>query len=321
VAGGARRGGAPGGGTATPGRVVLVGAPLGNPGDASERVREALATADVVAAEDTRRLARLARDLNVEISGRTVSYFEGNEQRRTPELVAAARDGAVVALVTDGGMPGISDPGYRLVTAAHDAGVPVTAVPGPSAVTTALAVSGLPCDRFCFEGFPPRRPGLRRRRFAELATEPRTLVLFEAPHRLAATLDDLATALGADRPAAVCRELTKRYEEVRRGRLGELAAWAAREQPRGEITLVVAGAPAGAATPDERDLREAVAARMAAGATHRDAVAQVAQELGVARREVYELTVRGDDGDAGDDDGLGDRDGGHGGGRPAPESA
>src|SRR5690606_33057842 len=184
VAGGARRGGAPGGGTATPGRVVLVGAPLGNPGDASERVREALATADVVAAEDTRRLARLARDLNVEISGRTVSYFEGNEQRRAPERVAAARDAALAARVTDGGMPGISDPGYRLVTAAHDAGVPVTAVPGPSAVTTALAVSGLPCDRFCFEGFPPRRPGLRRRRFAELATEPRTLVLFEAPHRL-----------------------------------------------------------------------------------------------------------------------------------------
>ena len=297
---GAGAGGAPGGGTATRGRVVLVGAPLGNPADASERVRQALATADVVAAEDTRRLARLARDLNVEISGRRVSYFEGNEQRRTPELVAAARDGAVVALVTDGGMPGISDPGYRLVNAAHDAGVPVTAVPGPSAVTTALAVSGLPCDRFCFEGFPPRRPALRRRRFAELATEPRTLVLFEAPHRLAATLDDLAAALGADRPAAVCRELTKRYEEVRRGRLGELAAWAAGEQPRGEITLVVAGAPAGA-VPDEQALRQAVAARIAAGATHRDAVAQVAHELGVARRRVYELTVRAPD--------LRDRDG------------
>jgi 16S rRNA (cytidine1402-2'-O)-methyltransferase len=263
---------------------------LGNPGDASDRLRETLANADLVAAEDTRRVARLARDLDIVISGRVVSYFEGNQDRRTPSLIAAARDGACVALVTDGGMPSVSDPGYRLVAAAHEAGVPVTAVPGPSAVTTALAVSGLPCDRFCFEGFPPRRPAARRTRLAALAGEDRTLVFFEAPHRLAATLADLATAFGADRPAAACRELTKTYEQVRRGGLGELADWAATEQPRGEITLVVGGAPA-SAHPDPAAVRAAVAEREAAGSSHRDAVAAVAQEYGIRRRDVYQLTI------------------------------
>jgi 16S rRNA (cytidine1402-2'-O)-methyltransferase len=272
------------------GRIVLLGAPLGNPGDASDRLRSALGTADVIAAEDTRRLARLAADLGVTISGKVVSYFEGNEQRRTPSLVAAARDGAYVALVTDGGMPSVSDPGYRLVVAAHEAGVPITAVPGPSAVTTALAISGLPCDRFCFEGFPPRRAAARRSRLEELAGEPRTLVFFEAPHRVAGTLADLAAAFGADRPAALCRELTKQYEQVRRGGLGELAEWAASAEPRGEITLVVAGAPARA--PDPETLRAAVAARQAAGASHRDAVAAVAQEYGVRRRDLYEQTKK-----------------------------
>jgi 16S rRNA (cytidine1402-2'-O)-methyltransferase len=272
------------------GRIVLLGAPLGNPADASGRFRSVLETADVIAAEDTRRLARLAADLGVTVAGTVVSYFEGNEQARTPALVAAARDGGCVALVTDGGMPSVSDPGYRLVVAAHEAGVPVTAVPGPSAVTTALAISGLPCDRFCFEGFPPRRAAARRTRFEELAGEPRTLVLFEAPHRVAGTLSDLAGALGPDRPAALCRELTKQYEQVRRGGLGELAEWAAEAEPRGEITLVVAGAPA-AAAPDPETLRAAVAARRAAGASHRDAVAAVAREYAVRRRDVYELTV------------------------------
>jgi len=273
------------------GRIVLLGAPLGNPGDASARFRSVLAGADLVAAEDTRKLARLARDLQLTISGRVVSYFEGNEQARTPYLVAAARDGGCVALVTDGGMPAVSDPGYRLVAAAYAAGVPVTAVPGPSAVTTALALSGLPCDRFCFEGFPPRRAAARRTRFAGLATEPRTLVFFEAPHRIAATLADLAAGFGGHRPAALCRELTKPYQQVRRGGLAELAEWAAAEPPRGEITLVVAGAPAGAGRPDDETLRAAVAAERAAGASHRDAVATVAREHGLPRREVYQLTL------------------------------
>src|SRR3954447_2783828 len=206
-------------------------------------MRDALAAADVVAAEDTRRLARLARDLGVALPGRVVSYFEGNEERRTADLVEALRGGARIALVTDGGMPSVSDPGYRLVRAALDAGVPVTAAPGPSAVTTALALSGLPCDRFCFEGFLPRSGGGRRARLRELAAEPRTLVLFEAPHRIAGALADLAAAFGDDGPAAVCRERPKTCEEIRRGGLAELAGWPAEADPRGEITVVVGGAP------------------------------------------------------------------------------
>src|SRR5664280_2099968 len=214
------------------GQLVLAGAPLGNPADASPRLRAELAAADVVAAEDTRRLARLVRDLDVRPGGRVVAYFEANEVARTPELIATLLAGDRVLLITDGGMPSVSDPGRHRRGDQAVAGVAVTVVPGPSAVTTALAVSGLACDRFCFEGFLPRRPGERRSRLAELAGEPRTLVFFEAPHRLAAALADLAAAFGADRPAAVCRELTKTYEEVRRAPLAELAAWAAGVPPR-----------------------------------------------------------------------------------------
>ncbi|MEU4237795.1 16S rRNA (cytidine(1402)-2'-O)-methyltransferase [Actinoplanes sp. NPDC026619] len=275
------------------GRVVLVGAPLGNIGDASTRLREVLAKADVVAAEDTRRLARLARDLGVTVTGRVVSYFEGNDERRTPELVEALAGGATVAVVTDGGMPSVSDPGYRLVKAALDAGFPVTAAPGPSAVTTALAVSGLPSDRFVFEGFLPRTGSHRRSRLRDLIAEPRTLVFFEAPHRIADTLADLAAAFGADRPAAVCRELTKTYEEIRRGTLTELAAWATENAPRGEITLVVAGAPAGPPErPADDELREAVAEREKTGTSRRDAIQAVADEYGLKKRDVYSLVHR-----------------------------
>jgi 16S rRNA (cytidine1402-2'-O)-methyltransferase len=272
------------------GRVVLAGAPLGNIGDASNRLREILTSADVVAAEDTRRLARLARDLGVTVGGRVVSYFEGNDERRTPELIEALAGGAVVAVVTDGGMPSVSDPGYRLVRAALEAGFPVTSAPGPSAVTTALALSGLPSDRFVFEGFLPRTGSHRRGRLRELATEPRTLVLFEAPHRIAGALTDLAAIFGADRPAAVCRELTKTYEEIRRGGLAELAAWAAESEPRGEITVVVGGAPVRPVeAPADEDLRAAVAEREAAGASRRDAIQAVADEFGLKKRTVYAL--------------------------------
>jgi 16S rRNA (cytidine1402-2'-O)-methyltransferase len=274
------------------GRLVLLGAPLGNVGDASSRLRDLLGRADVIAAEDTRRLTRLARDLGVTVTGRMVSYFEGNEDRRTPELVEAVRGGALVAAVTDGGMPSASDPGYRLVRAVLDAGLPVTSAPGPSAVTTALAVSGLPCDRFCFEGFLPRRPAERRARLRALADEPRTLVLFEAPHRIGAALADLVSAFGPTRQAALCRELTKTYEEVRRGSLAELVASAADSEPRGEITLVVAGAPErDAAAVTDEELRQAVAGREDAGMSRRDAVSAVAEEYGVPRRRVYALAV------------------------------
>jgi 16S rRNA (cytidine1402-2'-O)-methyltransferase len=271
-------------------RVVLVGAPLGNLGDASPRLREVLASADVVAAEDTRRLARLARELGITVTGRVVSYFEGNDERRTPELIEALAGGAVVAVVTDGGMPSVSDPGFRLVRAALEAGFPVTAAPGPSAVTTALALSGLPSDRFVFEGFLPRTPANRRSRLRELAAEPRTLVFFEAPHRVAGALADLAATFGADRPAALCRELTKTYEQIRRGSLEELAAGAAEDPPRGEITLVVGGAPARPAQrPDDDELRAAVAAEEAGGRSRRDAIQAVADAYGLKKREVYGL--------------------------------
>lgn len=277
----------------TTGRLVLVGAPLGNVGDASTRLRAALAGADIVAAEDTRRLHRLAKDLEVEIGGRVVSYFEGNEERRTPELIEAAEGGAEVAVVTDGGMPSISDPGFRLVRAAVAAGVPVTVAPGPSAVTTALALSGLPCDRFCFEGFLPRKAGERRARVAALATEERTLVFFEAPHRLADVLDVLAEIFTPERPAAVCRELTKTYEEVRRGTLGELARWATDEPVRGEITLVVGGAePAERTRPDDARLVADVLDLESMGSSRRDAIAEVARLHGLPKREVYDLVVR-----------------------------
>ncbi|TIC85989.1 16S rRNA (cytidine(1402)-2'-O)-methyltransferase [Nocardioides sp. GY 10113] len=271
------------------GVLVLAGTPIGHVPDAPARLAAELAGADVVAAEDTRRLRRLTTELGVELSGRVVSYFEGNEQARTPALVEALEAGERVVLVTDAGMPSVSDPGYRLVAAAVEAGIRVTAVPGPSAVLTALAVSGLPVDRFCFEGFLPRKAGERGRRLADLATEPRTMVFFEAPHRTEAALAAMAEGLGADRPAAVCRELTKTHEEVRRGPLGELAEWAA-DGVRGEVTIVVAGAPPAAALDADPDsLRAAVAALEADGMRRKEAIAAVAVRAGLPKREVYQV--------------------------------
>jgi len=274
-----------------PGRVVLAGAPLGQPGDASARLRAALADAPVIAAEDTRRLQRLCRDLEVTPTGRVVSFFEGNESTRVPQLLDVLRAGEDVLVVTDAGMPLVSDPGYRLVAAAVAEGIAVTSLPGPSAVTTALAVSGMPVDRFCFEGFLPRKAGERRRALAELARERRTLVFFEAPHRLADALTDLAGTFGPSRSAAVCRELTKTYEEVRRGNLGDLAEWAAGDV-RGEITIVVAGAPDEPAADVGPDvLASEVARREAAGQPRKDAITEVARARGVPKRDVFDAVV------------------------------
>lgn len=268
--------------------LVLAGTPIGRVTDASPRLAEELATADVVAAEDTRRLRRLASDLGVTVTGRVVSYFDGNEAARTPVLLEALLAGERVLLVTDAGMPSVSDPGYRLVAAAVEHDLEVTAVPGPSAVLAALAVSGLPVDRFCFEGFPPRKAGERARRLAALADEPRTMVFFEAPHRTAATLAAMAEAWGADRPAAVCRELTKTHEEVRRGPLADLASWAA-DGVRGEVTIVVAGAePSATVAGDPASLRAAVAGREAEGVSRKEAIVEVARLAGVPKREVYQ---------------------------------
>ncbi|OEJ95885.1 16S rRNA (cytidine(1402)-2'-O)-methyltransferase [Streptomyces thermolilacinus] len=273
------------------GTLVLAGTPIGDIADAPPRLAAELAEADVVAAEDTRRLRRLTQGLGVQPRGRVVSYFEGNETARTPELVEALVGGARVLLVTDAGMPSVSDPGYRLVAAAVERDIKVTAVPGPSAVLTALALSGLPVDRFCFEGFLPRKSGERLGRLREVAAERRTLVYFEAPHRLDDTLAAMAEVFGADRRAAVCRELTKTYEEVRRGGLGELAAWAA-EGVRGEITVVVEGAPeTGPAELDPAELVRRVRVREEAGERRKEAIAAVAAEAGLPKREVFDAVV------------------------------
>ena len=272
------------------GRLVLGGAPLGQPGDVGPRLRSAMATADVLAVEDTRRLHRLAADLEVQLSGKVVTFHESVERSRLPGLLTALAEGRTVLLLTDAGMPSVSDPGYTLVRAAIDAGVAVTSVPGPSAVTTALAVSGLPVDRFCFEGFLPRKGGERRSRLAGLADERRTMVFFESPHRLADALTDAAGAFGDARPAAVCRELTKTHEEVRRGTLAELAAWAA-DGVRGEITLVVGGAPAAPVALSPSEVAAEVAAEEAAGATRKDAIRAVVVRTGLPRRTVYDAVV------------------------------
>ena len=280
---------------AAPGTLLLVATPIGNLADASPRLVAALAHADLVAAEDTRRLRRLTDGLGLTLGGRVVSYFEGNEQRRTEELLSRLDAGATVVLATDAGMPSVSDPGFRLVAAAVEAGHRVSVVPGPSAVLAALAVSGLPVDRFCFEGFLPRKAGERIRRLADLVTEIRTMVFFEAPHRTPETLAAMAGAFGADRAAAVCRELTKTHEEVRRGTLAELAGWAA-DGVRGEVTLVVGGAvaPAGASY----DVVSLVAQREAEGMSRRDAITAVAHDTGRRRRDVY-TAVHGRPNDAG----------------------
>ncbi len=270
------------------GRVILAGTPIGDRHDASDALRETLTSATIIAAEDTRRFHTLLLRLGIRTQAKVISYFEGNESSRTPELIALLQQGHDVVVVTDAGMPSVSDPGYRLVRAALDAGLSVTAVPGPSAVLTALALSGLPVDRFCFEGFLPRKSEARSRRLAELRTEPRTMVFFEAPHRLADFLDDAAAVLGVGRPAAVCRELTKTHEEVRRATLGDLADWS-RDHARGEITVVVQGAEAIETSP--ADALDLVQARISSGEKLSAAVAEVAQLTGVNKKELYAAAV------------------------------
>ena len=271
------------------GAIVLAATPLGHDGDASDRLRTLLSSADVVAAEDTRRLRGLAARLGVRIGGRVVSYYDANEAARAVELVARAQAGATILVVSDAGMPGISDPGYRLVRAARAAGVPVTCAPGPSALLAALALSGLPTDRFAFEGFWPRRASDRALRLRLLATEPRTMAFFESPRRLASTLAEMAEGWGVDREACVARELTKVHEEVVCGTLGELVEWAAQREVLGEVTLVVAGAPAPTWEDSADSLVAEVLSRVNAGERLSEAAAQVARQSGAPRRALYEL--------------------------------
>ena len=272
--------------------LVLAATPIGDSRDASPRLREELVDADVVAAEDTRRLRRLTDRLGVVVGGELVSYHEHNEAARTPELVERVAAGDRVLLVTDAGMPSVSDPGFRLVSACADRDLRVTCVPGPSAVLMALAVSGLPVDRFCFEGFLPRRTGERERVLAGLADEPRTMVFFEAPHRLAATLGSMAALFGQERPAAVCRELTKTYEEVRRGPLAELESWA-QDGVRGEITVVVAGVDPlrDRGTVDLATVVAGIEERVAAGERLKDVCTVESARTGLGRKELYDAVL------------------------------
>nr|WP_282434832.1 16S rRNA (cytidine(1402)-2'-O)-methyltransferase [Nocardia panacis] len=272
----------------TAGRLVLAATPMGEIGDASQRLREALGTADIVAAEDTRRTRALAKALGVEITGRVVSFYDHVETARIPMLLGEIEDGRTVLLVTDAGMPSVSDPGYRMVAACAERGLSITCLPGPSAVTTALALSALPVERFCFDGFAPRKSGARREWLRTLLTEPRACVFFEAPHRLADCLADAVRVLGPDRRAAVCRELTKTYEEVVRGTLAELAAWAV-DGARGEITVVLAGAQPRSVDP--HDLVAEVTALTDGGMRLKDACGAVAAEAGVSRRELYDAVL------------------------------
>jgi len=296
-------GAAPGGGgctstIVTPARIgvvtgllVLAATPIGDMNDAPPRLIEALAGADVIAAEDTRRFRRLVGALGVTVAGEVVSYYEANEVSRTPDLVARLVDGATVVLVTDAGTPSVSDPGFRLVAAAVVAGVRVTAIPGPSAVTMALAVSALPVDRFCFEGFLPRKASARTARLTSLRDEERTMVFFEAPHRTEATLRAMAEVLGGDRLGAVCRELTKTYEEVVRGPLNHLCEWA-NHDVRGEVTLVIAGAAAKPpADLSDAELADLVSDLVADGFDRKAAITDVATRSGRPRREVYDAVV------------------------------
>ncbi|MCP9622957.1 16S rRNA (cytidine(1402)-2'-O)-methyltransferase [Nocardia otitidiscaviarum] len=270
------------------GRLVLAATPMGDVGDASQRLRDALGAADIVAAEDTRRTRSLARALGIEIAGRVVSFYDHVETARIPMLLAEIESGRTVLLVTDAGMPSVSDPGYRMVAACVERELPITCLPGPSAVTTALALSGLPVERFCFDGFPPRKSGQRKEWLRTLAAEPRACVFFEAPHRLADCLADAVEILGPQRRAAVCRELTKTYEEVVRGTLAELAAWAV-DGARGEITVVLEGAQPVSAAPE--DLVERVEGLAAKGLRLKDACAEVAATTGASRKELYDAVL------------------------------
>ena len=274
------------------GILVLAGAPIGNWRDASPRLIEELTMAEVIAAEDTRRFARLARELGVTYTARLVSYFDANEIARTEALITEMLNGRRLLLITDAGMPSVSDPGYRLVRAALDAGIRVTAVPGPSAVLTALALSGLPSDRFIFDGFAPRTKGARMSFYRGLAAEKRTVVLFEAPHRLADSLEDALTEFGSDRQGAICREMTKTYEEIIRGSLSELVAWSKSKEILGEITLVIAGVDPNVRKVDSAELVQMVEIREAAGLSRKEAIADVAEALSLAKRIVFDAVVK-----------------------------
>jgi len=271
--------------------LILAATPLGNPGDASPRLKRAIESASIIAAEDSRRFHRLCADIEVTFTARVLSFFEGNEIERTRELISELKSGATVLVVSDAGMPTISDPGFRLMRDAIAEGIEVSVIPGASAVTMSVALSGLPTDRFSFEGFPPRTAGARLATFEKLRFEERTMVFFEAPHRLAESLIDAVNVFGADRLGAICREMTKRYEETIRGTLGELSTWGSSNEVLGEITLVIAGAAMDSAALTAADMVGRVREFESAGMDRKSAIATVAEEFGIAKRLVYAAVV------------------------------
>jgi 16S rRNA (cytidine1402-2'-O)-methyltransferase len=271
--------------------LILAATPLGNPGDASARLIAALTEADVIAAEDSRRFHRLAADLGVTFTARVLSFFEGNEDARTQEVLELLKTGSKVVVVSDAGMPTISDPGFRLMRDAIAANIEVSVLPGPSAVTMAIALAGLPTDRFTFDGFAPRTSGARQKFYESLRFEERTIVFFEAPHRLAESLADAVIAIGGERQGAICREMTKRYEETIRGTLSELQNWADTNEVLGEITLVIAGAPVGDAAATSADMVARVSEFEGAGMDRKGAIATVAEEFKIPKKIVYAAVV------------------------------
>ena len=271
--------------------LILAATPLGNPGDASARLKAAIESATIIAAEDSRRFHRLCLDIETTFTARVLSFFEGNEEDRTRELINELQSGATVLVLSDAGMPTISDPGFRLMRDAIELGIEVSVIPGPSAVTMAVALSGLPTDRFTFEGFPPRASGARISTFEKLRHEARTMVFFEAPHRLGDSLGDAISVFGAERRGAICREMTKRYEETIRGTLAQLSSWADANEVLGEITLVIAGASEDSAATTAEEMVARVREFEGAGMDRKGAIASVAQEFGIAKRLVYAAVV------------------------------
>jgi len=271
--------------------LILACLPIGDARDASAHLIQAIQQVQYVAAEDSRKFARLCQDLNIKHNAKVISFFEGNESEKIEELTNLLKSQKDVLVATDAGAPGISDPGYRLIRAALQSNVEIKVLPGPSAVTTALLLSGLPTDRFCFEGFPPRTQGAREKWFEELAQQERTMIFFEAPHRITECLIDAGNAFGLDRSGAICREMSKHYEEVVRGSITELISWSKSKEILGEITVVIAGFdPASRQIADE-DLIKMVLELEEIGESRKEAIAQVAKKYAVAKRVVFDAMV------------------------------
>ena len=271
--------------------LILACAPLGNPGDATTRLREVIVSAKFIAAEDSRKLTRLAHDLGVVYTGKVISYFEGNESERLDQLTEILESGEDLLVITDAGAPGVSDPGYRLIRVAIEKNIEIKVLPGPSAPVTALLLSGAPTDRFCFEGFTPRTSGTRKAWFEDLAEEERTIIFFEAPHRLKESLLDACDVFGNERMGAICREMTKTYEETIRGTLGELLAWSTDREILGEITAVLHGFDASTNSYSGDELVSMVLARESAGESRKDAISAVAKQLDLPKRQVFDALV------------------------------